>query len=386
MTVLGLFLKPMADEFGLSRTELSIGPSVMALVAAMCSPFIGGLIDRWGSRSVALIGVMLLPLGLFFHSMLGPNVAIYLGFALFMGLAAAIACPLPYISVLPQWFDRRLGLAISLAMSGVGFGQIVLPKLAAALIESGGWRLAWANLAAIILVVGLLNIAFLFRDNPDFQARRKVARSDEQAVPLAGIPLREAVRTPLFWLLALAVALVALVGVGTMIHIVPMLTDRGIPTAQAANAVAVLGAGSLIGRLLTGVALDRFNVSLVGGTFFSLQGVGMLALWSGADGMVPYVAVFLIGLAVGAETDIIPFAIRRKFGMLQFGKIFGSVYGIFSLGPVLGPLLMGLAFDRFESYWAILIVFAGCSFVAAAFVAICGRLTVEARPQAPALA
>jgi len=163
-----------------------------------------------------------------------------------------------------------------------------------------------------------------------------------------------------------------------MIHVVPMLTDRGLSPAAAANAIAVLGVGSLLGRLSTGFALDRLSIALVGGTLFSLQGLGMLALWSGAGGAIPYIAVFFVGLAVGAETDIIPFVTRRKFGVRQFGRIFGLIYGMFSIGPVLGPLLMGSAFDAFGSYSFILLVFAASSLAAAMFIVGAGRMKVEA--------
>jgi len=379
LTVLGLFLKPMAAETGFSRTTLSLAPSLMAFVAAICSPFVGQMIDRWGARRVAAIGVVLLPLGLLAHAMLGTSLPWFMVLAVLMGFTAAVACPLPYIGALPQWFERNLGLAIALSMTGIGFGEIVLPKLAAWLIDSGGWRWAWAMLAGTIFVVGALNVAFLFRDNPSFQARK--ANSGDQAA--GGMTWQEAIRTPVFWLLGAAVCLVAQVGVGVMIHIVPMLTDRGMSAAAAANAVAVLGVGSLLGRLATGYALDRLNVALVGGVLFSLQGLGMLVLWYGAGGLVPHIAVFFVGLAVGAETDIIPFVTRRKFGLGQFGRIYGLIYGMFSIGPVLGPLFMGQGFDAFGSYAIVLLAFSASSFLAAACVALAGLLPVHrtAEPQ-----
>lgn len=375
LAVFGLFLKPMADEIGLSRTELSMAPSFMALVAAILSPFIGGLIDRWASRRVVIIAVLMLPLGLLGHSMLQASLPAFIFLSLFMGVAAAIACPLPYISALPQWFERNLGLAISLSMTGVGFGQILLPKIAAYLIDDGGWRHAWAIMAGIILVVGVLNVTFLFRDNPEFQARKKKSLLDDSEM-LPGISLREAVRTPIFWLLGISVCLVAQVGVGAMIHIVPMLTDRGISAVQAANVIAIFGIGSLAGRLMTGFALDRLSIALVGGVLFLMQGFGMLVLWSEMGGLAPYIAVLFVGLAVGAETDIIPFATRKKFGLRQFGKIYGAIYGIFSLGPVLGPLLMGSAFDALGSYSLVLFTFSISSFTAAAFIIVAGKMNV----------
>ena len=377
LSVFGLFIKPMADDLGMSRTELSSIPSMTALVSAILSPFVGALIDRWGSRSLAFIGAVLLPLGLLAHSLIGGSYSFILALSLFMGLASASACPLPYISILPQWFSRNLGLAISLGMAGIGFGQIVLPRVAAYLITMGGWRSAWGTMAAIVAVVGLLNAIFLLRDNPEFRARKDASRREGDAAAVTGATLTQAVRTPGFWLLAGSVFLVAQVGVGVMIHIVPLLTDRGITTVAASNAIAVMGVGSLIGRLSTGIALDRLNIAPVGGVLFSLQALGILALWSEMGGIVPYLAVFLIGVAVGAETDIIPFTIRAKFGLRQFGKIFGLAFGIFSLGPVVGPLVMGRFFDTFASYSFVLLLFSAASLLAAAFIMIVAAMDVK---------
>ncbi len=377
MTVFGLFIKPMTEALGLSRTQLSLGLSLMALLAALCSPFVGRLIDRWGARRIAAVGTVLLPFGLLGHAFLEPDVTLFLALSLVMGLAAAVACPLPYVSALPQWFERNLGLSIALSMTGIGLGQVVLPKLCAYLITTGGWRQAWAIMAAIVFVVGVANVALLFRDNPEFRARRANELRDRDEPALSGFSLREALRMPAFWLLAASVCLVAQVGVGAMIHIVPLLTDRGVPSATATNAVVILGMGSLIGRLATGAALDRFGIAPVGALLFALQGCGMLALWSGAGGLVPNMAVFFVGLAIGAETDIIPFAVRRTFGMRQFGSIFGAVYGLFSLGPVIGPLLMGTAYDRLGSYDLVLLCFAASAFLAAVFIAAAGRASVR---------
>ncbi|CAN5203894.1 MFS transporter [soil metagenome] len=379
LTVLGLFIKQMSSDTGFSRTQLSLMPSMMALVAAVCSPFVGGLIDRWGARNVVLLGVVLLPLGLLGHAAFSSSLVLLFALAVLMGMTASFACPLPYVSALPQWFDRNLGLAIALSMTGIGFGEIVLPKLAAYLIASGGWRHAWAVLAGVIMLVGVLNATLLFRENPDFIARRSERRAGMQERDEPGATWQQAIRTPAFWLLGVAVCLIAQVGVGMMVHAVPMLTDRGVAPTYAVNAIAILGLGSLVGRLTTGFLLDRLSMALVGGLLFSLQALGILLLWGDAGLPANLIAMFLVGMAVGAETDIIPFAVRRLFGLRQFGRIFGMIYGIFTLGPVLGPLFMGYSFDRFGSYSPALLFFAASALFAAAAIAIVGNWSLTAR-------
>ena len=168
--------------------------------------------------------------------------------------------------------------------------------------------------------------------------------------------------------------LVCIVAAGISTHSAAIVTDRGGSTGLATGAVMLLGLGSLSGRLLTGLVLDRIAFGIVGGAAFALQGIGALLLWTGSSGTAVLVAMFIVGLATGAELDIVPFALRRAFGMRSYGKLFGVVFALYQLGPVFGAPLMGASFDRLGSYTPMLAIFVGFSFIAAILTFVAGSI------------
>jgi MFS family permease len=154
-----------------------------------------------------------------------------------------------------------------------------------------------------------------------------------------------------------ALFLVSLALNGCLIHLVPLLTDRGISPKTAALSASVLGGATLLGRLGTGFLLDRFFAGNVAIVFFSLGALGVLMLWTGAGGWLSFLVAILLGLGIGAEGDIMPYLVSRYFGLRAFGEIYAYVLAIYTLGAVVGPILMGFAFDATGSYDLVLIPF-----------------------------
>jgi MFS family permease len=152
---------------------------------------------------------------------------------------------------------------------------------------------------------------------------------------------------------------------GCLIHLVPLLTDRGISPQSAALAASLLGGALLLGRVGAGYLLDHFVASAVASTFFCGAAFGFVLLWSGMTGGLAFAAAFLVGLGMGAEGDIIAYLVSRYFGLLAFGEIYGYAFAAFTLGGVVGPLLMGLGFDSTGSYRLVLGIFVLASLAAA---------------------
>jgi MFS family permease len=138
--------------------------------------------------------------------------------------------------------------------------------------------------------------------------------------------------------------------IGCLIHLVPMLTDRGVSARNAAFATSLFGGALIIGRVGTGYLLDRFFASYVAAFLFVGAGLGILLLWSGATGGAAFAAAFLVGMGVGAEGDIITYQVGRYFGLRAFGEIYGYILITYTLGGMVGPLLMGFGFDATGSY------------------------------------
>ncbi len=372
---IGLYMKPMSAELGWTRSQLSLGVSIIALVSVLLTPIAGALIDRIGTRPLAWAGAAGMPIGLLCLSRLPPpSYSYFLVLSGFIGIVATAGSPMTYIAVLPQWIQSRLGRAIAFSMVGLGVAQMLNSAAASHFIASVGWRGAWMVSALIVGPIGILNCLFLFKDNPAFLLAK---RATQQSPILVGLTFVESIGKPVFWLLGLAAMLVCIVASGISTHSAAIVTDRGGSAGLATAAVMLLGLGSLSGRLLTGLLLDWLAFGLVGGAAFALQGLGVLLLWNGSSETAVLIAMFVVGLATGAELDIVPFALRHAFGMRSYGKLFGVVFALYQLGPVFGAPLMGASFDRVGSYKPMLAIFSALSFIAAVLTILAGYIRVR---------
>jgi len=376
IAVFGLYVKPLSAEFGWSRTEVSAIYSIVAICGALGTPLLGFVLDRRGSRPAVLLAALLLPCALMLLTIVPRNYSLYLGCGVAMGLVAIIASPTAYVNLLPQWFSQRLGLAVALAMTGSGFGQFVMPLAHGALLERFDWRTAWSIMAGVIAVIGLLVAVFLLHDRESIRALRRSGREDQ----IEGVSVGEALRSPIFWTAVPAFFVVMMVAGAMLTHLAPLLSDRGFSTAQAAGVVALIGMLSLAGRIATGFLLDRVGYGTIGAIVFPAQAVGCLVLASGAGGGAPYVAAALIGLAYGVEADLLPYMLRTTFGLRSFGRLYGIGFGVVQVGPVFGPLILGISYDQAGWYGPGLTVLAACSMVSAGLIYFAGRIAARRPP------
>ena len=365
----GLYVKPIAAQFGWSRTQVALAFSIFSIMGAFGTPLLGIVLDRHGSRPVLLSSVIVLPLALALLVLVPPSYPAFLGWAVVVGLVAIVASPAAYINLLPQWFNRRLGLAVSLAMTGSGLGQALFTMGHGLLLSHLAWRQAWLIMAGVVAAVGIVNAVTLLRDRHDLVALRRAGRHSD----LPGDPPSVALRSSAFWFATAAFFIVMLVIGAMLTHLVALLTDRGMSVGQAAMIAATIGFSSLVGRLLTGLVVDRVGFGLMGVITFPLQAAGCVLLIAGHSVASAWLAAGLIGLTYGVEADLLPFMLRRTFGLRCFGQLYGLAFGIVQLGPVLGPILIGASFDRLGSYDPGLAVLAVLSLLSAVLVALADR-------------
>lgn len=365
----GLYIKPISAEFGWSRTQVSAIYSLVSIIGAVGTPFLGFLLDRQGSRTVIIASSIALPCALMLLPFIPRNYSLFLLVAVAVGLVSIIASPTAYVSLLPQWFSKRLGLAVALAMFGSGLGQFGLALMHGALLARLPWRGAWMVMAAFVGVVGIGAALFTARDRPSLCVIRRAGKSDD----LEGEPLSSALRSPIFWTATFAFFFVQLITASMLTHLAPLLTDRGLGIGQAAGVVAVIGLLSLVGRAMSGALLDRSGFGLLGVILFPMQMVGCLIFASGIGGIAPYVGASCVGLAYGVEADMLPWMLRHTFGLRCFGRLYGIAFGIVQLGSVMGPLVMSVSFDKLGSYKMGLAALAAFSLVATSMIAIAAQ-------------
>lgn len=359
-----LFINPLATEFATDRGTISFAATLALLGVAVAMPLCGFLVDRLGSRAVALLSsvltgglVILLPYAS--HS-LTTFMIIYLMAA----VAATGYSPLVFAPAVASRFEQRRGLALGITMTGVGLGTAILPPLVQMLIVGFGWRNAYLGLGLCVLFLVLPTIFFTVPKNGAGPSRRYVNQS--------GTTVREAARTSVFWKMLMAFTFVSLAASGVMAHIVAMLADRGIDTARAAFGVSVGGIALIAGRLLSGWLLDKLFAPHVALAFFSMPLLGILILLTSSAPMPAIVATALVGLGLGAEVDLIAYLICRYLGRRAMGALYGYLMTAFMIGTALGPLAMGQSFARLGSYHAALIGFFIALAAACALIAMLG--------------
>lgn len=346
MQPLGLFLKSMTAEFGWSRTTFSTVVAMASLANIIILPIAGYLVDRFGPRRIIAIGAVL---GCATYAALSlANSYAELIVLIMLAVAAGNLASYPaFMSLAQRWFDKRLGFALAITSTGLAVGVAIFSFVISQTIETSGWRAAFVTVGLVALVFGLLNVIFLVRDD-DGTELRTAAADDTAACVESSETLRAAITTSDFWLYTSSFTLIIFGVVGCNFHLPAMLSDRGALPGLIATVVAVGAAGSLFGRLVTGILLDRYSVMRVASVFFIGQAVGFVLLLGGLQWALP--ASFLLGAVQGAEVDVMGYVVARRFGRSAYARIFGTCFGITLLGAMIGPMAMATIFDRTGSY------------------------------------
>ena len=346
-----IFVGPIRLETGWSQSAAFAALIAVTFTAALMSPLMGAIVDRFGAKRVILVGFVCEIAIFASFALQGPDIgSFYLRYFLLSAFALGTT-HVAFARVITLWFDRRRGLALGIALSGVGIGGFIWPLFVQAMIEAYGWRTAYLLLAGAIGAIALPTISWLLRDDPASLGQRPDGDADESrggtaAQPVTGITLGVAVRSRTFWLILLTFFVIGFAIQSALMHLVPLLTSRGISPMAAAIAQSMMFLAVTTGRLVTGWLMDRFFAPHVALAFLlaPIAGLAMLAMEI-PDGLA-VVAALMIGLAVGAEVDVLAYLNSRYFGMLHFSRIYGSFYGIYSLSGGVGPLATAMIVER----------------------------------------
>ena len=339
----GLFLKPLTASFGWHREATSAGFSIAALTVAAASPGLGFLLDRFRPRSIILPCIVVFSAAYASLALLTPHLLhFYLTFFV-IGLVGNGTAYIGYSRAISSWFNRRRGFALSIMLAGSALGAMVLPVLAQAVITHLGWRAAYLTLGVLAFAVGFPLTAAFVRERP-------VAQQDRNVSTDFGEPVAKALATPAFWIIAATVCLYAISVNGAIAHLSALLTDRGISASGAAWSVSIIGATSLVGRLLTGLFLDRFFGPRVSQIMLLMTVLGIVLLSVANSLTAGLIAAGLIGFSMGSEGDITPYLLGRYFGLKRFSTLYALTWTTYAVGGATGPILVGRVFDTLGSY------------------------------------
>lgn len=331
---LGLFVKPLQAEFGWSRAAVSGAATFQQFGIFLSAPLVGRLADRIGARTIAITSYVATPLALVALAQAGPSVPAWYGLWLLVSLAGCGTTPAIWARFVALRFDAARGLALGLMLLGTGAAAFLAPALLGPVFVAYGWRNAVLAMAAVTLLIGL-PASLLMGKEP-------LAARPDQPKARGHFERNRATMT----LLVIA-ALLGLIVAGLIVHLVPMLVDRGTSPAAAAQVAASVGLAVLVARIVVGYLFDRFHAPFVASLFLISPVISSLLLWLGGP-VVP--AAMLLGLAAGAEVDMLAYFTSRYARLENYGATYGWMLGLFCFGAGCGPILFGWSVDVTGDY------------------------------------
>ena len=343
MLALTVFLAPMAEAMGWSRT----GISTVALINWLCmgaGAFLwGALSDRFGTRAVVLSGGVLLGLGLVTASRAQTLGQFQLLYGVLVGLAVG-SFYTPLTATTSRWFTRHRSLAVALVSAGLSVGSAIMGPLARWLISSYDWRFAMLVIGDLVWIV-VIPAALLVR-NPPPSPVGTVVTSDGR-----DLSVREALRSPQFAALGFAYFACCAAHSGPIFHMVSNAIDHGVTAMAAATVLSAASLASLSGKIICGLVADRVGAkrTLIAG--LALQAVA-ISLYLGTRELATFYAVALVfGFAYGGVMPLYAILVREYFGERIMGTVFGAVAFVSTLGMALGPWAGGWLYDTFGGYF-----------------------------------
>lgn len=374
---LGVLLSEIQQDYSWGRAELMLSLSLFTLSSIFAAPIVGQLIDRLGVKQVLLPSVGILGLAILLIPDSLQSLSTFYLLTAVAGFVSIGAQSISYIRVLSSWFNHRRGIAIGVAASGLGLGYMIMPLLIQSLLAIASWKVAYYGLAAVVLFFSLPVLALTVRNQPAVASSSNERQGADIPLSQLGLTAREALKTREFWLMTIALTIMSVFLTGLVPHIVPLVKDRGVTAGTAATVGSFMGFATFMGRIAVGYLLDRFFAPYVAISFFSMACIGLVLLAETHSVGVFFIAVFLIGLGFGAESDLIGYLVGRYFGLKAFSQIYGYALAGFLLGAGAGPYVLGLSFEHWGSYTDILYIAASLTIVACVLFKLMGRYPVH---------
>jgi MFS family permease len=362
------FVDPLVKEFGWSYTQISLASSLRGLEMGIFAPFVGILLDRFGSRFIILTGMIVVGFALVLLSGIHTLFMFYVGFLL-LAFGAGGCTSVVVLSAVANWFRKRIGLAMGIAVCGFGASGLIIP-LVVRLIEGFGWRSAFFWLGIGAWAIGI-PLSFVIRNSPeqygmlpDGEIPCDDETRDQSDKPETSVSFREAFSSRSF-LLIVSAEWIRMMTVGTLImHIMPYLSSMGIPRSTAGYISAGIPLCSIIGRFGFGWLGDFYDKRHIMAVGYGLMSLGLFLFTRIHASCVVLLFLLVFPTGYGGGMSLRGAIIREYFGRASFGKMLGLTMGVGSVAGIIGPTLGGWVFDTFHTYQPLWVAFLFLNLVA----------------------
>jgi MFS family permease len=358
--VIGALFTPMSDEFGWSRTIVPGALMTGSILVVAVGPLSGRIVDRYGARPIASVGALLMGLcllGLGVVHSVPVFYALYgIGYAMFIGVTRVAVA-----ATTAQWFVRRRGIASSISNASGAMGFVVLPLLAALVMEQWGWRAGWMTLGTITLIVAVPTSLLLLRAVPSDVGQRvdgdrtesevsQTSRLGRSATTEVQWTVGEAIKTPTLWFLLIGLSVQGLSSGGVQIHLIPHLEDRGLSIGVAVLAFTIGGGLHVVTAFIWGPLTDRFEIKYIYALAILMMVIHVLSIMLAYHAWMVPVIGFTMGVAFGGTAMVMRVAYANYFGRRSAGAIQGFVTPVQLLVTGAGAIISGALFTATGSY------------------------------------
>jgi len=365
----GNFVVPLATEFDISRGEIGRGVSIAILSMGLAGPLVGSWVDRGYIKQLFIIGLVVSASGLVAMSQIPQLWLIAAVYGLVVSIGACCFGQLPSMALVTNWFDRRRGLGMGIAVAGATLATMIVPPAAALLIEAYGWRMTLVVFAGAALAIGLPIFATsviarpeLVGQLPDGEQAEDTPEENDSPEAEELVKTGELVRELRLWLLALGFGLVFTSPIVIIVSLVPFGEDLGFSSLNAAAFFTVAGPFSILGKVVFGAVADRVPAHPAVWIVVILNlAVWLLLATEPNYGFFLTIAA-LYGLGIGSTGPLHGVVMARCYGRVAFGRAMG-IGGIAGLPLVAGaPLVSGLVLDA-SGYTAVFLMMSGLLFL-----------------------
>jgi MFS family permease len=348
----GVFFKPLLVDFEWSRATLSGAQSLALLIAGILGILVGRLSDRFGPRMAMSVTAFFFGLGLLLMSGLSHVWQLFLFYGVIFGIGLS-GIDIIALSTTVRWFVRRRGIMTGIVKVGTGAGLLVMPLAASLLIAAYGWRTSYVIIGVAAMVL-LIFIGQLLRRDPAQMGflpdGNKGLQTQSFKPSETDFYIREALHTRQFWTICFAFLATMFCLLMIMVHIVPHAMDIGISSTIAAGILSAIGGISMVGRFVTGVAIDRIGNRLSMIICLILLILALLWLQLAGELWMFYLFAVVYGLGHGGLLTVVSPIVAEYFGIRSHGALFGIVFFSTMVGGAIGPVTAGHIFDTTGSY------------------------------------
>jgi sugar phosphate permease len=349
-----LFILPLEEEFGWSRTQVN-GALTCGVVSGLLAPFIGNLMDRMGAKWTMAGSIALVAVAFLLRSVMTELWQFYL-FSTLMFAGTPGATMMPAGRLVNIWFPRIRGRMMGIVTSGNNFGSMIAIPIVASLITMVGWRATFVAMAMGLFAIAIV-VALVIRDGDEDVRKEKNRRwapgeSDSQITlnTQEGLGTSEAMRTSAFWFLSLGMTLQQFLRTGVVSQMVPHLQQVGFNLAAASGAMMLLAFFGMSSKLIFGRLSETITARLAYVVIIILQVAGLAVLIVSGGSMATWIGMVVLGLGMGGVGALMPLVIVDAFGLRQFGSIMGMITMPIIIPVFAGPIMAGMIFDSTGSY------------------------------------